>query len=83
MPFKSIYQLINISFDLNIHVCMTLPTRSVVSCKYTKQQYYRLYRILCSTADLKVIYVHILLKIVGNSISNVQINFIFNNLFRS
>ena len=29
------------------------------------------------TADLKVIYVHDFLKIVGNSVSNVQIGFIY------
>ena len=31
---------------------------------------------MCLTADLKVIYVHDLLKIVGNSVSNIQIAFI-------
>ena len=38
---------------------------------------------LCFTADLKVIYVHDLLKIVGNSVSNVQISFISSDLLRS
>ena len=33
-------------------------------------------RNLCLTADLKVIYGHDLLKIVGNSLSDVQIAFI-------
>ena len=37
---------------------------------------------LCLTADLKVIYVHDLLKIVGNSVSNVQIAFISSDLLR-
>ena len=36
-----------------------------------------------SHADLKVIYVHDLLKIVGNSVSNVQIAFISSDLLRS
>ena len=35
------------------------------------------------TADLKVMYVHDLLKIVGNSVSNVQIAFISSDLLRS
>ena len=35
------------------------------------------------TADLKVIYLHNLLKIVGNSVSNVQIAFISSDLLRS
>ena len=35
------------------------------------------------TADLKVIYVHDLLKIVGNSVSNVQIAFFSTGLLRS
>ena len=42
--------------------------------------------IMCAhalTADLKVIYVHDLLKIVGNSVSNVQIGFIFRDLLWS
>ena len=43
----------------------------------------RTYICLCLTADLKVIYVHDLLKIVGNSVSNVQIAFIFSDLLRS
>ena len=38
---------------------------------------------LCLTAHLKVIYVHDLLKIVGNSVSNVQIGFISSDLLRS
>ena len=38
---------------------------------------------LCLTADLKVIYVHDLMKIVGNSVSNVQIAFISSDLRRS
>ena len=38
---------------------------------------------LCLTADLKVIYVHDLLKIVGNSVSNFQIAFISSDLLRS
>ena len=35
------------------------------------------------TADWKVIYVHDSLKIVGNSVSNVQIAFISSDLLRS
>ena len=35
------------------------------------------------TADLKVIYVHDLLKMVENSVSNVQIAFISSDLLRS
>ena len=42
-----------------------------------------LMRWVCLTADLKVIYVHDLLKIVGNSASNVQIAFISSDLLRS
>ena len=38
---------------------------------------------VCFTADLKVIYVHDLLKKVGNSISNVQIGFISIDLLGS
>ena len=38
---------------------------------------------MCLTADLKVIYVHDLLNIVGNSVSNVQIAFISSDLLRS
>ena len=38
---------------------------------------------LTFTADLKVIYVHDLLKIVGNSVSNVQIGFISSDLLKS
>ena len=37
----------------------------------------------CLTADLKVIYVHIILIIDGNSVSNVQINLIANDLLWS
>ena len=40
-------------------------------------------RNLCLTADLKAIYVHDLLKIVGNSVSNVQIAFISSDLLHS
>ena len=47
-----------------------LPATQYISC-------------LCLTADLKVIYVHDLLKIVGNSVSNVQIAFISSDLLRS
>ena len=39
--------------------------------------------VVCLTADLKVIYVHDLLKIVGNSVSNVQIAFISSDLLGS
>ena len=38
------------------------------------------YSCMCLIADLKVIYVHDLLKIVGNSVPNVQIRYIFNDL---
>ena len=38
---------------------------------------------MCLTADLKVIYVHDLLKMVENSVSNVQIAFISSDLLRS
>ena len=36
--------------------------------------------VVCLTADLEVIYVHDLLKIVGNSVSIVQITFISSDL---
>ena len=38
---------------------------------------------LCVTADLKVIYVRVLLIIVGKSVINVQITFTSNNLLRT
>ena len=38
---------------------------------------------LCLSADLKVINVHNLLKIVENSVSNIQIGFISSELLRS
>ena len=37
----------------------------------------------CLSEDLKVIYVHVLLKIVGNYVLNVQIRFISNDPLKS
>ena len=42
-----------------------------------------MFDIQCITADLKVIYVHDLLKMIENSISNVQIAFISSDLLKS
>ena len=56
-------------------------------CACARMHYMRVRAcIICAhalTADLKVIYVHDLLKIVGNSVSNVQIGFIFRDLLWS
>ena len=51
----------------------------VCSCIYV----YRYMYMMCIYANLKVIYVHDLLKIVGNSLSNVQIAFISSDLLGS
>ena len=48
-------------------LCWVLGGQSVLSC-------------LCLTADLEVVYVHDLLKIVGNSASNVQVLFLVTYL---
>ena len=63
------------------HRLTTAGFRLLYFFKFQKCCFY----VYCSalTADLKVIYVHDLLKIVGNSVSNVQIALVSSDLLRS